>query len=221
MTAAMSLVTSQPDLFGEPQIAGLSVAGEIVTPQEERALIAGVDASPLAPFRFHGWLGKRLTTSYGWHYDFADASFTPTAPIPAWLLPLCARAARLAGLAPEELVQSLLIRYDPGAGIGWHRDRPVFAHVLGVSLARRRRCAFAGAGPAGSSGRASCCNRARSTTSPARRGTSGSTASPMSRRRAGRSPFAASRLRAGGGPSPCRGRARRDSRRGGPVPSAA
>ena len=34
-------------------------------------------------------------------------------------------------------MQALLIRYDPGAGIGWHRDRPVFAHVLGVSLGAR------------------------------------------------------------------------------------
>ena len=44
------------------------------------------------------------------------------------------RAARFAGLQPDELVQALLIRYDPGAGIGWHRDRPVFEHVLGISL---------------------------------------------------------------------------------------
>ncbi len=43
-------------------------------------------------------------------------------------------AAQFAGLSPEEFVQALLIRYDPGAGIGWHRDRPVFEHVLGVSL---------------------------------------------------------------------------------------
>ena len=28
----------------------------------------------------------------------------------------------------------LLTRYDPGAGIGWHRDRPVFEHVIGISL---------------------------------------------------------------------------------------
>jgi alkylated DNA repair dioxygenase AlkB len=61
-------------------------------------------------------------------------------------LPLRERAARFAGLTPEELAQSLLIRYDPGAGIGWHRDRPVFEHVLGISLGapaamrfRRRR----------------------------------------------------------------------------------
>ncbi|WP_204316234.1 alpha-ketoglutarate-dependent dioxygenase AlkB, partial [Serratia marcescens] len=43
-------------------------------------------------------------------------------------------------------VQALVTRYDPGAGIGWHRDRPVFEHVVGVSLGaptalrlRRRR----------------------------------------------------------------------------------
>src|ERR1700710_1256932 len=30
--------------------------------------------------------------------------------------------------------QALVTRYDPGAGIGWHRDRPVFEHVVGISL---------------------------------------------------------------------------------------
>jgi alkylated DNA repair dioxygenase AlkB len=34
----------------------------------------------------------------------------------------------------DDLVQALLIRYDPGASIGWHRDRPVFEHVVGISL---------------------------------------------------------------------------------------
>jgi len=28
----------------------------------------------------------------------------------------------------------LLARYDPGAGIGWHKDRDVFEQVVGVSL---------------------------------------------------------------------------------------
>ena len=28
----------------------------------------------------------------------------------------------------------LLARYDPGAGIGWHRDRDVFEEVVGFSL---------------------------------------------------------------------------------------
>ena len=62
--------------------------------------------------------GKRLTGSYGWSYDFDDASFAPAEAIPEWLLPAREKAARFAGLPPGELVQALLIRYDPGAGIG-------------------------------------------------------------------------------------------------------
>jgi alkylated DNA repair protein (DNA oxidative demethylase) len=130
----MNLIAAQPDLFGEAGLAGLSQAGAFVTPREEQMLIASIDAAELSPFRFHGWLGKRLTASYGWRYDFDDASFAPAEAIPDWLLPLRAKAARFAGLQPGELVQALLIRYDPGAGIGWHRDRPVFEHVLGISL---------------------------------------------------------------------------------------
>ena len=130
----MNRIAAQPDLFGEACLAGLSQADAFVTPGEEQMLIAASDAAELSPFRFHGWLGKRLTASYGWRYDFDDASFTPAEAIPDWLLPLRAKAARFASLEPGELVQALLIRYDPGAGIGWHRDRPVFEHVLGISL---------------------------------------------------------------------------------------
>ena len=137
---------AQADLFGVPLLAGLSQAEDIVTRAEERRLIGLVDAAALSPFRFHGWEGKRLTASFGWRYDFDDASFGPTDPIPDWLLSVRERAARFVGLAAGDLVQSLLIRYDPGAGIGWHRDRPVFDHVIGVSLGvaatmrfRRRR----------------------------------------------------------------------------------
>ena len=122
---------NQPYLFGEPSLAGLSQAGGFVAQDEERMLIA---AAALSPFRYHGWLGKRLTASYGWSYDFDDSSFAPAEAIPDWLLPVREKAARFAGLPPGELVQALLIRYDPGAGIGWHRDRPVFGHVLGISL---------------------------------------------------------------------------------------
>jgi alkylated DNA repair protein (DNA oxidative demethylase) len=80
----MNLIAAQPDLFGEPRLAGLSQAGAIITPAEERALIEAIDATELSPFRFHGWLGKRLTVSYGWRYDFDDASFAPSEAIPDW-----------------------------------------------------------------------------------------------------------------------------------------
>ena len=122
------------DLFDTPILPGLTHGQDICSAEEEAVLIAHIDAQALTPFRFQGWEGKRLTTSFGWNYDFEKAAFGPTDPISAWLLPLKARAAAFAGLPDEALVQALLIRYDPGAGIGWHRDRPVFEHVVGVSL---------------------------------------------------------------------------------------
>jgi DNA oxidative demethylase len=143
------VVAAQPDLLNAPALPGLSQAEGIVTPAEEKTLIAAIDAAALSPFRFHGWEGKRLTASFGWRYDFDDASFGPTEPIPAWLLPLRERAARFAGLEADALVQALLIRYDPGAGIGWHRDRPVFEHVLGISLGQSARMRFRRRRPGG------------------------------------------------------------------------
>lgn len=124
----------QPDLFGGPASPRLDQIAELISAAEEQELIARIDAAGLAPFRFQGWTGKRLTASFGWRYDFDDASFRETEPVPAWLQSLRDKAAHFAGLAPDALVQVLLTRYDAGAGIGWHRDRPVFEHVVGVSL---------------------------------------------------------------------------------------
>ena len=97
-------------------------------------MIAKIDAAAPMPFRFHGWTGKGLTRSYGWIYDFGTGAFAPTEPIPDWLQAPKIRAADFAGLSPAEIVQALIIRYDPGAGIDWHKDRPVFEHVIGISL---------------------------------------------------------------------------------------
>jgi alkylated DNA repair protein (DNA oxidative demethylase) len=122
------------DLFGEPVLPGLQSADDFVTQREEQELIRAIDDLDLAPFKFQGWLGKRLTHSFGLHYDFEKASLAVTEPMPPWLLPTCERATTFAGLAPGTLVQALITRYDPGAGIGWHRDRPPFDHVVGISL---------------------------------------------------------------------------------------
>ena len=77
----MNLKPGQPDLFDKARLDGLFQASGIVTPTEEQMLIASIDAVELSPFRFHGWLGKRLTASYGWSYDFDDAvSRLPSQP---------------------------------------------------------------------------------------------------------------------------------------------
>ena len=128
------MTIDQADLFAAPLLDGLAYVEALIEAPEEAALVATLEAVELAPFRFQGWIGKRQTTSFGWRYDFDDASFSATAPMPDWLLPLRTKAAAFAGLDPELLMQAMVTRYDPGAGIGWHRDRPQFEHVIGVSL---------------------------------------------------------------------------------------
>ena len=121
-------------LFDTPLIEGLRYENDLISAAEEQALLDRLSALELAPFRFHGWLGNRRTQNFGWRYDFDDASFTPGQRIPHWLTRFRERVAAFAGLSAEDFVQTLIARYDPGAGIGWHRDRDVFEDVVGISL---------------------------------------------------------------------------------------
>ena len=54
--------------------------------------------------------------------------------IPAFLLPLRNKAAEFANLSEDRLQHALITEYAPGAAIGWHRDRPEFEEVIGISL---------------------------------------------------------------------------------------
>ena len=125
---------NQADLFAEPLVDGLDNRADIITRDEQAALIEHLEVMDLAPFRFQGWTGNRKTRSFGWRYDFDDASFQPAEPSPDWLEPLRDKAAALAGVVPGDIAHALIARYDPGAGIGWHKDRSVFDRVVGVSL---------------------------------------------------------------------------------------
>ena len=129
-------MATQADLFGiSPALpAGLVYRPDLVDRAEEFALLEHVSALPFRPFEFQGFLGKRETVSFGWSYRFDGSGLAPAEPIPEWLLPLRARVAAFAGLAADALEHALLIRYGEGAGLGWHRDRPVFGDVVGISL---------------------------------------------------------------------------------------
>jgi len=133
----MSRTHDQGDLFAAPAPplpAGLIYQPDLISEAMEASLLAGLEALDLQPFSFHGWKGNREVTSFGWRYDFDNAAFTPVRAIPPFLVQVRDRAAALSGLEPSALVQLLVTRYRPGAGIGWHRDRPVFGTVVGVSL---------------------------------------------------------------------------------------
>lgn len=118
---------------GQPD--GLAYRPDFLSEADEAALLAGIAPLPFKPFEFQGFLGKRETVSFGWSYRFDGSGLAEAPPIPDWLLPLRARAASFAGLDPDSLEHALLIRYGEGAGLGWHRDRPVFGDVVGISLA--------------------------------------------------------------------------------------
>jgi alkylated DNA repair dioxygenase AlkB len=50
------------------------------------------------------------------------------------LLTLRDKVAGFAGREAEDFRQILVSEYAPGAPIGWHRDKPQFEDVVGVSL---------------------------------------------------------------------------------------
>ena len=129
-------------LFDHELIPGLRTRDELVDAAEEAELITHIAALNLTPFRFQSFTGKRLTISFGLAFDFEAGRITRAEPIPDWLDPLRRRAADFAELPSGDLVQALVIRYDPGAGIGWHRDRPQFDQVVGISLGAPATLAF-------------------------------------------------------------------------------
>lgn len=135
-SAGATTLGTQSSLFetAAPGPAGLAFREEFVTRAEEAELLEAIAGLSFRPFEFHGWTGNRETVSFGWRYDFNQARVEPAPPIPAFLQPLRARAAEFAGLDAGAFEQGLVIRYDVGAGIGWHRDRPVFDRVFGLSL---------------------------------------------------------------------------------------
>ena len=113
---------------------GLRYRTDLIDGGEERELAARIPALPLKEFEFQGYLAKRRVVYYGWQYSYGTRSIGRTEPIPDFLLPLRERAAAFAELPADALEQVLVAEYSPGTPIGWHRDKPMFGDVVGVSL---------------------------------------------------------------------------------------
>jgi alkylated DNA repair dioxygenase AlkB len=113
---------------------GFEYRADLMSPEEEAELIEQFRKLDLREFEFHGFLGKRRVMSFGQHYDFAAETLHNAEEIPAFLLPLRQSAADFARIAASELPHALVTEYAPGAAIGWHRDRPVYKDVIGISF---------------------------------------------------------------------------------------
>ena len=114
--------------------AGFAYCSGVISPGEEQALVARFADLPFQPFEFHGYLGKRRVVSFGWRYDYAGGRLRESDDLPPFLLPLRDAAAAFAGIPADGLQQILVTEYAPGAGIGWHRDRPMFEDIVAVSF---------------------------------------------------------------------------------------
>jgi alkylated DNA repair dioxygenase AlkB len=115
--------------------AGFAYRDDLISPAEEQVVLRELEKLPFKPFEFRGFVGKRHVASFGWRYDYAGAALREATSVPAFLLALRERAADFGGVAAGDLEQILVNRYASGAGIGWHRDKPMFDTVIAISLA--------------------------------------------------------------------------------------
>jgi alkylated DNA repair dioxygenase AlkB len=113
---------------------GLRYQADFMSPQQEQTLIAQIKTLELAPFQFGAFEGKRRVLSFGSRYDYADHKLTDAKPLPDWLHSIAKGVEAFAKLPEGAIRQSLVTKYDPGVSIGWHRDKPHYELVFGLSL---------------------------------------------------------------------------------------
>jgi alkylated DNA repair dioxygenase AlkB len=121
------------DAVAENLPPGLALATDVITPEEETQLISLIEAC--GPRRYPGdERGGLSAISFGWQYDMSNGHFSPCEPMPEGFVAVRDLAARFAGLVPESITQCLFNRYEKGAEIPWHIDKPIWEHVIGISL---------------------------------------------------------------------------------------
>lgn len=136
-------MSEQLNLFAgaSPAPEGLRYAADFVSPAVERELITRIAALPLQPFQFGQYEGKRRIASFGFRYDYTLRRLQEADPVPEWLRSLIGEVEAFGGQATR-IGQVLCTEYDTGVGIGWHRDKPHFDKVFGLSLASPCRLRF-------------------------------------------------------------------------------
>ena len=68
------------DLFGnrDDLPSGFRYAPDLISAQDERALVDRMSSLPFKEFEFQGFLGKRRVVSFGWRYDFNGGGLAKT-----------------------------------------------------------------------------------------------------------------------------------------------
>jgi alkylated DNA repair dioxygenase AlkB len=112
---------------------GLAYEPDFLSREEERSLIALIRSLPLQAAIYKQYTARRRVVSFGGSDD-DDPKMLPARELIDELLPLRARVAHWAGVAPEAIAHTLVAEYAPATPLGWHRDVPEHEEVYGVSL---------------------------------------------------------------------------------------
>jgi alkylated DNA repair dioxygenase AlkB len=121
-----------PDASLSP--AGLQYLRDFISERDEHDLVQRIRSLPLQPFQFGAFEGKRRVASFGWRYDYSAQRLQQAETLPDWIAPEIARVEAFGALVAGAIRQVLFTEYEAGAGIGWHRDKPHFEEVFGLSL---------------------------------------------------------------------------------------
>lgn len=117
---------------------GLTYLPEFIRRDEELQLVEHLEKLAWQDVIMYGVTARRMVVHFGYDYAYDSWQIEPTREIPEWLQEVQRRAATIAGVPAKNFEQVLIARYPDGAGIGWHRDAPMFgAPVLGISLGER------------------------------------------------------------------------------------
>lgn len=137
-------VAEQRVLFDGVQAGppGLRYEHDFIDADEERRLLEQIRTLPFLEAEYRGYTAKRRIVSYGAGYDFDANVLRPAPPVPAFLHPLRAKVAQRLELDALAFTHALVTEYVPGTQLGWHRDVPDFALVVGVSLGTPCRMRF-------------------------------------------------------------------------------
>lgn len=124
-----------PDLFNEPALPeGFRYMPDVMSPAEEQALVERFMSLPLKPFEFRGYAANRRIYSFGHRYVFAGQAPREDSRIPDYFRPLMEIAESISGNPAASFEQVMVSEYAPGAGIGWHRDRPTYEDIVAFSF---------------------------------------------------------------------------------------
>ena len=139
----------QAELFETPMVLphGLVYRPEFITRAEEKALLAAIELLPFREARFQEYFARRRVVHFhpagsGLAYDQYDDDTFSSGPMPPFMVELQQKLTSWLAIDPAAFIHALVSEYRPGTPIGWHRDKPVYGIVVGLSLAGRGRMRF-------------------------------------------------------------------------------